>query len=382
MPLKIIYTASSSASVASFLKPHLTTLKNSGIEVLLVCSPDDRANSVVTETKIRYIPISIKTDIAPLSDIYSLIRLTFAFLSARPDAVHAHMSKASFLSMISAWVCRVPHRIYHNHGMALFSSTGLKKAILKLLEKITCMLATEIIFCGESTRQEAIRQNICTMDDTTILGNGTISGVSLSRFNPTMTNTQKVILREELGISEGQFTAGFVGRIVKHKGIDMLINSWELLPEATRQKSTLVLAGAHGNDQLSERLMKFCEANNNIQYLGRRPNIEEIYQIFDVLVLPSWHEGFPYSVLEAQCMGVPAIVTEVTGNIDAIENGKTGLHVPKNDAEALANAISTLVNNDNIRHEMSKAARNRIQQHFSQDVAMKHLSEFYNKLAS
>ena len=81
-------------------------------------------------------------------------------------------------------------------------------------------------------------------------------------------------------------------------------------------------------------------------------------------------------------MGVPAIVTEVTGNIDAIENGKTGLHVPKNDAEALANAISTLVNNDNIRHEMSKAARNRIQQHFSQDVAMKHLSEFYNKLAS
>ena len=111
--------------------------------------------------------------------------------------------------------------------------------------------------------------------------------------------------------------------------------------------------------------MKFCEANNNVQYLGRRPNIEEIYEIFDVLVLPSWHEGFPYSVLEAQCMGVPAIVTEVTGNIDAIENGKTGLHVPKNDAEALANAISTLVNNDNIRHEMSKAARNRIQQHLS-----------------
>ena len=382
MPLKIIYTAATSASVDSFLRPHLNTLKKSGHDVMLICTPDNRANSVVKETNVRNRPVSIKADIAPLSDLISLIRLSCIFLSEQPDAVHAHMSKASFLTMISAWVCRVPTRIYHNHGMALFSSTGLKKSILKLSEKISCALATEVIFCGESTRLEAVHQNICKFDKTTILGNGTISGVNLTRFNPTMTNAQKGNLKEELGIAEGQFTVGFVGRIVKHKGIDTLIDSWELLPKTTREKTTLVLAGAHGNDQLSERLLKFCEANNNVKYLGRRPNIEEIYQIFDVLVLPSWHEGFPYSVLEAQCMGVPAIVTEVTGNIDAIENGKTGLYVPKNDAEDLANAISRLVNNDNIRHKMSKAARNRIQQHFSQDMAMKYLSEFYRKLSN
>jgi len=344
--------------------------------------PGALLNSTVEETGVRHVPIHIKTHIAPLSDFYSLIRLSSTFISARPDAVHSHMSKASLLAMISAWICRVPHRIYHNHGMALFSSKGIKKFILKQSEKVTCMLATDVIFCGESTRQEAIRQNICAFDNTKILGNGTISGVNLAKFTPMMTDTQKAGLRDELGITQTQFTAGFVGRIVTHKGIDTLIDSWNFLPEPTKESTTLLFAGAHSNDQLSVRLMKFCDANKNVHYLGRRSNIEEIYQLLDALILPSWHEGFPYSVLEAQCMGVPAIVSEVTGNIDAVLNGRTGLFIPKNDAQSLANAISNMATNKPERIAMANAARTRVQQHYSQELAMKSLTDFYSSLAN
>lgn len=346
----------------------------------MICTDGEKTSQVISNTGVRYIPTTIKTDISPISDIGSIFKLTATFIKERPDVVHAHMSKAGFVSMISARLCGVPHRIYHNHGMAAFSSSGLKRLILSSVERITCRLATSVIFCGKSTLEEAVRQKFCASNKATLIGHGTISGIDPSRFRKLCTDASKAEIRKIYGLPQQCTTVGFVGRIVAHKGIDNIIRSWPLVQSKTNVPTQLVIAGDNDNNELFKRLSNFIDSYENVTYLGRIESISKIYQLLDMLILPSWHEGFPYSVLEAQCTGVPAIVSEVPGNIDAVVAGSTGLHIPIERPDLLAEAIIKLASNPDLRLKMSKEAENRVKSFYTQHLVLENLRIHYKKL--
>ena len=376
-PRKIAYVTAIGASAHSFLKGHLVTLRDMGYQTTLICTEDSKAIQTVKETNTKYKKVNFKVDIAPFADCRSLIQLVVTFALLKPKVVHAHMSKAGLLSMIAATMCRIPYRIYHNHGMAYFAARGKKRYLLGTIEKTTCKLATHVIFCSNSTRDKAIEYGLCSTTKALVIGYGTISGVDIERFKRSLSAEEKQKLKRDLGIPENLSLAGFVGRIVPHKGIDTLIQGWRKLPSDTKQTSALVIAGANNSDDLYGRLRKACHSEENIFYLGRRDNVEELYQLFDILILPSTHEGFPYSVLEAQSVGVPAIVTRVTGNIDAIEEQKTGLFVQVDNPAELAYTINALLNDEITRNMMSLEAVSRVNRQFSQDLVLSNLRDFY-----
>ena len=377
---RVVYLTAAGSSAKSFLSSHFTSLKRDGFDVTLICTPDVKGHQVAEQAGINFHPVVINTNFSPFADLLSLVKLIQAFKKIQPHVVHGHMSKAGLLSMIAATACRVKVRIYHNHGMAFLSSEGLKKYFLRFIEKLTCRLATHIIFCGESTRLAAIGESVCTEQKSQVLGQGTISGVNLKRFTRTLSEPEITSLKDSLNIENNRKVVGFVGRIVAHKGIVTLLDAWDALPEATHSKTALVIAGEHQNDVNYEYLLNMSKKHPNIYYLERRDDIHLIYQAFDLLVLPSWHEGFPYSVLEAQALGVPAIVTNVSGNIDAIIDNETGKLIDVNNASNLANAIHSLLSNEPLRTAMSISATKRIQENFSEQHVIDNLLSFYSSL--
>lgn len=377
---KIIYIAAAGKTVRSFLQAHLKNLTNTGYDVTLICSDSDETSEVRENTNVRYIPVSIKTDIAPFSDLLSVIKLAAILFKERPTVVHAHMTKAGLVSMLSAFITLVPHRIYHNHGMAAFSSKGAKRLLLESVEKFNCKLATQVIFCGNSTMHEAINRRLCSKEKAHVIGGGTISGIDTERFHRPHTPQQRTALRSRFNLQENSFVVGFVGRIVAHKGIDNIIKAWPLVSQDISTPTQLIIAGANDRNALFSRLNDLCDNDKNVMYLDRVDNIDEIYRAIDVLILPSWHEGFPYSVMEAQSSGTPAIVTEVPGNTDAVLADVTGLHVPVENPEALAEAIMSIAKNSVLREKMSLAASNRVRNFYSEEQVLENLGVFYQKL--
>lgn len=378
---RVFYVTALGDSAKSFLIPHFQELKKAGFELFLACSNDLHAHSVENMAGITHLAIPLKAEISLFSDVHALFVLSRNILRLQPQVVHGHMSKAGLASMIASWVCRVPTRIYHNHGMACFSSTGMARQLLMMVEKISCSLATEIVFCSHSTRKLAIELGICSAKKSFVIGEGTISGVDIQHFSPENAEAESGDIIKLLDdATKEKHYIGYVGRVVRHKGIDTLIAAWSQLPTEFRDKWTLLIAGDHSQDELYARLDALVRSDSSVKYLGRIENIVGFYGLIDIVVLPSWHEGFPYSILEAQSCGVPAVVTNVTGNKDAVVDGITGRWTEAHSAEALANAFLELASKNTAVTQMKSNARQRIVKDFSEKTVMRNLINFYKLL--
>ena len=233
IPYKLFYVAAAGKTVKSFLQAHFIRLAESGYNVTLACSDSPQTSEVRSNTNVCYIPVTIESQIAPASDILSVLKLTAVLLKEKPEVVHTQMSEAGLVSMLSAYIVHTPLRIYHNHGMSAFSSRGAKRILLELIEKMTCKLVTQVLFCGEPTLNEAVARGFCSKDKAIVLGNGTIPGIDTNRYkpvNPVALNSSP----DRRGSTNNTFTVGFIGRIVAHKGIDNIILSLIHISEPTR----------------------------------------------------------------------------------------------------------------------------------------------------
>ena len=381
IPIQIIHVTAIGATARIFLVEHFRRLRAAGFEVTLVCSDDEDARLAAESGQVRHIPVTIRQGMSPLADLISLYRLWRLFRRISPDIVHAHMSKAGLIATLAAWLAGVPVRIYHNHGMAFLSIKGPKRWLLRTIESITCTLATEVIYCGQSTMRDAVESSVCRRLKAKVLGPGTICGIDTDRFDPVKSATRGAALRREAGIGETDRLVGFVGRIVPHKGIRTLLEAWRLLPEDIRAMAHLCIFGTY-DDPGMQALVETAVADPDmhVKYMGFSDDMPAWYSVMTLLVQASWHEGFPYSIMEAACCGVPAVGTSVSGTVDAIIPGRTGLLVPVKDSRAMADAIIRLMRDDELRRRLGQAARRRVLEHFEKERICPLLAQEYRRL--
>jgi glycosyltransferase involved in cell wall biosynthesis len=378
-PRTIVQITAIGLSAKMFLIPHFKRLTKDGFRVILVASDDDDAKRAAELSGAEHLPIRINTHISPIRDLVSIIQLWSRLRKLRPHVVHAHMSKAGMVGMVAAWLARIPIRVYHNHGIALYGESWVRKKLIVIAERLSNRLATHVIFCSASTRQFAIEHHISSSTKSRVLLDGTISGIDIEKYKPPATNELRSEQRQEWGIDDQKVVLGFVGRIVPHKGIKTLIEAWRMLDQSTRQRACLVMAGGMADEDLQQLVEHAQREMPEVKFVGWVQDMASFYAGLDVLVLPSWYEGLPYSVMEAQSTGLPAIVTHVPGNIDAIVDEQTGLFVPVRDPEALAATIKRLVADADKRKQLGQAARRRIVEQFSQERVMDGMMEFYRQ---
>lgn len=381
MHKKIIHVTVLGCSAKLFLLEHFKRLKEEGFDILLACVDDEDAKYCVRELDLSHIPIPFKQNIAPFSDIFNLIRMWCNFRKIKPVIVHSHMSKAGLIGSLAAWLARVPVRIYHNHGMALLSSKGLKYGLLYCTERLACACASKIIFVSPSNRDDAVRLGLCSDQKSSVLGPGTISGIDLEKFDPDRNRQRGVSLRCNAGIPLDDWLVGFVARIVPHKGVETILQAWRKLPEDVIKRAWLCFFGSYGDEKMKQLLLQAVEEKGlHVKYMGFCEDLPAWYATMDLLVQPSWHEGWGYNVLEAACSAVPAVGTRISATVDAIIDGQTGILVPVKNPEKMAKAIVSLLKNEQLRKRLGLAARERTLKFFSQDKICSLLVSEYKQL--
>ena len=377
----VVHVTTLGWSAKLFLLDHFNCLSRAGFETVLVCADDEDARRTVQATGVRFVPVPMRQNISPFADCVSLFRLWRLFRLLRPTIVDAHMSKAGLLGSLAAWLAGVPIRIYHSHGMAVLSAHGWKYWLLWTTECLACRLATEVIFVSNSNRHDITSIGICPKERAVVLGPGTICGIDIDRFSAETASQHGTKLRLQAGISPDSQIVGFVARIVPHKGIETILQAWHFLPVDIRANAYLCLFGPYGDRRMKDLVKQaVSEPESHVKYMGFVDNLPEWYPTMTLLVQPSWHEGWGYNVLEAAACGVPAVGTRISGTVDAILDGQTGLLVPVKDPKAMADAIARLLQDDRLRKSLGRAARERAVNEFSKERICPLLTQEYERL--
>ncbi len=375
--MKIIRTATVPGSLNNFCRGLLRELhEQEGYEVVAVSSPGEALAEVEKREGVRTVAVEMRRRISPLNDLRSLWRMINVFRRERPDMVHSITPKAGLLSMMAAWLCRVPVRVHMFTGLVFPTSTGLKRRILMATDRLTCACATHIIPEGEGVKSD-LQQYKITKKPLRVLGHGNIKGIDLRRFdpdNPEVVKTARSLRRP------GVFTFIFIGRIVRDKGIDELVEAFKRLNKL-HPGTRLIIVGEQEQliDPVKPETLAEIESNPAIEAVGRQIDVRPWLAASDALVFPSYREGFPNVVIEAGAMGLPSIVTDINGSREIIIEGRNGTIVPSQNAELLYEAMTRIITDNEWRKSLAANARQLIASRYEQSYVRQCLKDFYKE---
>lgn len=294
--------------------------------------------------------------------------------------VHSMTPKAGLICMVAAWMAKVPVRVHTFSGLVWPTATGLKRKVLMFTDKLTCACATHIIPEGEGVKNDLIAGKI-TKKPLKVLGYGNVRGVDMDYYR----RSEEVMQAADAIRDKQKFTFLFVGRIVRDKGINELVEAFAKL-YSENPNCRLILVGPYEDslDPVSQETREAIAAHSDIMAVGSKSGIDLLayYAAADCFVMPSYREGFPNTVLEAGAMGLPSIVTNINGSREIIVPGENGIIVPPQDAKALADAMSTMVRDTEPREHMAGNARKMVADRFEQGFVRKCLCDFYEEILS
>ncbi|MCI0416748.1 glycosyltransferase family 4 protein [bacterium] len=376
---RIVYIVTQPITARYLLNGQLAFLQEKGIELFLITSPGEDLDVAVKREGVSVYPVPMQREIHPLADLISLIRLFRVLQRLKPQIVNAGTPKAGLLGMIAALLAGVPIRIYMLRGLRLETKSGWQKFVLIQTERIASLCAHHVICVSSSLVQKAIRFRLVDPSKLRVLGKGSSNGVDVERFATPPPNTKKLML-EQLGIPEQAPVIGFVGRITKDKGVKELVEIFDRLLSSFPNLHLLVLGDFEQGDPVDPNVQQRLKSFRQIIRPGFVFDTSHYYQLMDVLVFPSHREGFPNAPLEAAAVGVPTVGFAVTGVVDAVDNGISGILVPPFDVTEMVHAISQYLSDPSLRQSHGQAARNRVFQWFQQKEVWERLYQFYSSV--
>lgn len=357
-------------------------LRRHGFDVHALASPGPDLDAFGAREDVPVHPVPMLRQISPFRDLVALYRLAGVLRVIDPSIVHAGTPKGGLLGMLSAWLSRVPVRVYTIYGFPHMTESGLKRLLLLWSERVSCRLAHQVYSVSHSIRQVAISDRICSPDRISVLGGGSINGVDAwSAFNPDRIAADGLrSLRQFLGIPEGAPVIAFVGRIARDKGIAELLAAWNIVRARHRSAHMMLVGDMDERDPAARAGLRAQDDDDRLHLPGHVGNVAEMLAMADIIVLPTYREGFPNVLLEAAAMAKPVVATLIPGCIDAVADGVTGTLVPPKDATALAGAIDRYLTDPELRARHGQAGRERVLRDFRQEDIWEALHTEYVRL--
>ena len=360
---KLCYVTTIALSARAFLLPVFRYIREHTDWELTVICDEDVALAAELPEGVRYIPVSMKRGVS-LGGIAACMQMAKIFRKEKFDLVQFSTPNAALYASIAARLAGVKIRLYHQMGLRYLGFTGLKRWIFKSLEKICCSLATEIECVSPSNLELGIQEGLFPAGKAKLAFYGSSVGVDVERFTAERKEQWRGQVRQELGINEQACVFGFAGRITGDKGINELLTAFlDMDMPHTRLLMVGVLEEEH---TLDAALLERAEQTGRLVLHGFVNDIERYYAAMDVLILPSYREGFGNIVIEAQAMGIPVIVADIPGPTDAMQRDVTGLVVPVKDAAALRKAMEALASDADRREAMGAAGLAFVKERFDQ----------------
>jgi len=358
-----------------FIGDQFIYFKEKGYNLHVACSPSENLKNFAKDKCFKYLETPINRSISLYEDILSIGRICKYSRRNKIGIIVGHTPKGGLIAMIAGLICGIPKRIYFRHGLVYETSIGFKRFILKTVDRIASLCATKIVCVSQSVLQKSINDKLAPTKKQVLLGKGTCNGVdTINQYNPILIDkAQTHELRLKYGISQNEFVIGYSGRLVKDKGIIELISSLDYLRQPTNFK--LLLVGPfEERDSLPDDIKNKIQSNPRIIHTGYiNGGMEYYYSMMDLYALPSYREGFPTGVLEAQAMNLPVITTKATGCCDSIIDGITGLFIT-HDPKDIATKIDSIRLNKSID---GNRGRKWVMENFDSRIIWKEIEKLY-----
>ena len=362
---KIVFSAVGPEAVYYFLKEQIAYFKGRGCDVSVVTSHGTwtQAEFIEKELGVKVYPYEITRVFSLLKDIAALFKIISLFKKLKPDYIYGTTPKAAFICMLAGAATGVRRRVYLIRGLTFVNDRFLKKFIMSSIERLSCALAHKVLVVSQSNLDYLLSHKLCDPKKVKVLANGSSHGVdAANKFNPANKNIRaQDAMRKDLGIREGDTVFGFLGRMVKDKGVEVLAEAWKAVSKRHNNIHLILIGPVRvPRDAVGLEYYNYFKSTGNIHIIGDVRDPLDMYGIMDILVHPSLREGFPNAVLEAGALEIPVITTDALGCIDSVVHNETGVVVPMNDPAKLAGAMEKLMLDRELARRMGRRARERI----------------------
>lgn len=327
---------------------------------------------------VSWVNIDIPRKTSPLRDLKALLRLCALCFRLRPDVVHSIMPKAGLLTAIAARAAGVRVRMHTFTGQVWDTKTGLTRQYYKLLDRLVVALNTVCLTDSPSQSRHLQEEGIALHGrPLPVLGQGSLVGVDLQRFDPARIRASATVTRASLGLSDENFVVAYIARKSPDKGaIDMLRGFAQARAGAPHLR-LLYIGPDESNGEIDRLRHDSPELFESVIERGTVMNHEEYLSASDVLCMPSYREGFGSIVIDAAALGVPCVGSRIVGLVDSIAEGSTGLLFDAGDTAGLADLLRKLDRDRALLRRLGQQARLRVEMHFSSEAMTRSLADFY-----
>ncbi len=376
---RVAHVTTVDLSLRYLLLNQLQRIRDEGYEVFGI-SADGPDVATVEAHGIPHFAVPMTRRFTPLADLQALLALTRIMRRERFDVVHTHTPKAGLLGQLAARLSGVPVVVNTLHGFYFHEGTKpLPRRFYIWMERIAARCSDVILSQNEEDMATAVAERIARPDLLKWLGNG----IDITRFDRRRLSSERLReLRDEIELDATAPVVGFVGRLVEEKGIlDLMEAAVSVIAEIP--DAQFLIVGPYDEekpDALRPDVAERYGVADRCRFLGMRDDMPELYALMDVLVLPSYREGFPRAPMEASAMGVPAVVTDIRGCRETVEHEVNGLLFPVGDADGLARALIELLRDPARRHRMGVAGRAMAEDRFDEQKVFERVLREYERL--
>lgn len=351
-----------------------------GYDVTLICDYDkDFEQSLPKE--IHFIPVHMARGIDK-SAFSSIKKFVQIFRKENFDVIQYATPNAACYASIAARICKVPIRLYCQWGIRYVGLSGVSRKIFKMIEKFICDNSTNIRAVSPLNKDFAVSEGLYEAKKAVVVGNGGTIGVDMQKYDISKKAKWRNIIRKQYQIEEDDFVFGFSGRISVDKGCRELLSAFRQMEEEGSKAKLVIVGPVDENCGIDSKLVSWARNSENVVLTGMvdRSQMYKYYSTMDVLVHPTYREGFGMVIQEAGALGIPVITTKVPGASEVMIDGVSSIHIEAKNTSQLIDAMRDLSGNPEKVLNLGREAYNRTKKLYDRTIMLENQRLDYEQL--
>lgn len=356
--------------------------KQCGYDVTLICDNDEEFKKSLPNY-IHYIPVHMARGV-DITGVKSIVDFIKVFREEKFDMVQYSTPNAACYASIAAKIAKVPVRLYCQWGIRYVGMSGISRKIFKAIEKLVCRNSTDIRAVSPMNKAFAVSEGLYPEEKAVVVGKGGTIGVDMKRYDISKKADYRSAIRKQYGISNEAFVYGFAGRVSADKGCTELMTAFRKIAESEPDAKLLIVGPMEDGCGVPAEILEWARKSNQVVMTGMidGSKMNEYYSAMDVLVHPTYREGFGMVLQEAGALGIAMITTKIPGASEVMEEGISCLLVePKNISE-LESAMKKLITDREYSKKIGQAAYERTKQYYDRPIMLENQKADYEELLS
>ena len=362
---KICAVTTIETTMEAFVIPAMRVFAEQGYKVSLICNMSAEFQQKYSE-EFNLIPVNMVRGISLKEILTKPVEFYRIFKKEQFEYVQYATTNAAWYASVAAWMARVPVRVNCLWGLLYSADKGLKRWIKKMIERVPCVFSNRFLVASHKNLDLAVKDRLCRRDRAQVIGDGGTVGVDLQQFNVQQREQLKREMLDRYPSLTGKTVFGYLGRIDVDKGINELLEAFMAL---NKDDVSLLMIGPLDDlrSGLDEDLLNKARSHKNVIFTGFTSEVPLLLSAVDVLVHPTYREGFSMVIQQAMAMGCAVITTDIPGPSEVIEPDRSGLLVPVKNSSALKGAMDKFCSDTCLREQFANAGLQRVREKFSRE---------------